>query len=272
VSVLVRAVLVSLVLAGQPAADPAPLPDARALADTAARRMRESFKALGQHTYDVHEREEELDSKGRVNKTTTRAFEVFYVLGRPVRRQVSENGVEFTAKQRADEDRRVEKRVAEIRRKRPDTESEGEAERKLGEALARFDLRCVGREEVDGRTTVVLTLAALPGDREIEGDKYLRKLAGRFWVDEQESQLVRAEVHTTSSIKVGLGVLASVSEAQASFAFAKVAEDTWLPSRIETRGKGRILLFKGFHARNTLTYGRFRRFAVETMEQTRPLP
>jgi hypothetical protein len=66
--------------------------------------------------------------------------------------------------------------------------------------------------------------------------------------------------------------VAKVSEAEARVAFAKVADDTWLPSRIETRGKGRVMLLKGFHVRSTLTYGRFRRFEVETSETPKPSP
>jgi hypothetical protein len=261
----------SLVLPLPLAAEPASAPDGRALAENAARRLRESFEALGQYTYDVLEREEQLDSKGKVTKTTTRGHEVFYVLGRPVRRLVSENGAPLPAKRQAEEDRRAEKRAREIREKRSGEKTKpGEEERRLAEVLDRYELRAVGHEELEGRRAIVLTVAALPGKRDIEGDKYLRKVAGRVWVDEQEGHLLRAELHTTSSIKVGLGVVASVSEAAATLVFSRLADGTWLPSRIESRGRGRVLLLKGFHVRNTLTYGGFRRFEVETSEQTRP--
>ena len=55
-------------------------------------RQRHREEALNRYTYDVEEVEEQLDSKDLVGKTETRRYEVFHVKGRPIRKQVAQNG------------------------------------------------------------------------------------------------------------------------------------------------------------------------------------
>jgi hypothetical protein len=248
--------------AGVPA--DAPLPEANAFVHGLAERQRRHEDSLNDFSYDMREVEETLDKKGAVTKSRTRDFEVFHVQGAPVRRQVAENGVPFTPERQAREDGEVEKRIREARKRNSPTRKGGA----LSEVLARYTFRSVAREDVDGRPAVVMDFTPRSGKRDLEGDWVLRSLAGRIWVDEQEREIVRAELHNTSKMKAYLG-LASVSQFGFAARFRKVQDGVWLPLRLESHVTGRLALFKVIRARTTQTYSGYRRFQVDAEEKVR---
>jgi hypothetical protein len=59
---------------------------------------------------------------------------------------------------------------------------------RLSAILDRYDFRAVAREDVAGRAAIVLEFQPRPGDLALEGDRYLRRLGGRIWVDESEQE------------------------------------------------------------------------------------
>lgn len=256
-----------LVLGGLLAADAPALPEGNAYVRALVQKQRDREALLDTYTYDVLSVREELDRSGAVRSRRTQSFQTFYVKGRPLRRLVAQDGQTLSADRQARENERVAGMAADIRAGRVAIEQPG---LRLSSILDRFDFRSVGREAVEGRTAVVLDFAARPGERDIKGDRVLRRLSGRLWVDEAEQEIVRAEVHNTEPIKVALGVGASVSRVESRFDFRKVDGAAWMPWRVLTFAEGRKLLLKSFRTRVTLTYGGFRRFDVQSEESVRP--
>jgi hypothetical protein len=207
---------------------------------------------------------EELDKNERVQKRESRRYEVFYVKGRPIRRLVAEDGRPLSADRQQRVDRDTTEKVEAIEERRSASEMPFE---RLSAILERYDFRSVGREDVEGRPAIVLEFSPRPGSRPIEHDNVLRSLAGRVWMDEEEREVVRAEIHNTGSVKFFAGLGASVSAVSATFEFRKVGDKLWLPVRNETRATGRMLLFKTFRTRVVRTYENFRRFEVEAEEK-----
>lgn len=244
--------------------DERPLPEANAFLQGLAETQRAYEKALDDYTYDVLEVEQELDGKGAVRRTRTRRFEVFHVEGRPVRRMVADEGRPLSAKELAEEDQRVRKRVQAVRRK-----AAAPGEVKLSDVLERFDFRSVARESVEGRPTLAIDFAPRPGKRDLEGDNVLRALGGRLWVDEEARTIVRARMRNGSSIKFGLGLGASISELELSLEFQRV-DDVWLPRRTEAYVGGKLLVLKRIRQRTVAHYENYRRFQVSSEEELRP--
>jgi hypothetical protein len=253
------------------AEEPAPLPDANDFVKGLEETQRRHEQVINDYTYDVNEVQERLDKEGKVKETKTRAFEVFFIQGQPVQRQVAENGVAFTAEELAREDKEIQKRVRDIHKKVHQKAAEDDEGPRLSQILARYDFRALAREDVDGRPAIMMEFAPRPGKRDLEADKVLRHLAGRIWVDEREREIVRADVHNTAGIKLGLGLVASISAVDLKLQFRKIADGVWLPSRIETLATGRMLLLKGIHVKVTRTYTGYRRFEVEAQEKVTPV-
>jgi hypothetical protein len=242
--------------------DAAPLPEASVLLEGLAQRQRHYEQALDDYTYNVLETEQQVDGAGRVKKTELRGYEVFFVNGHAVRQQVSRDGQRLDERAARKEGERA-RREAEELRGRPREKRPGEVT--LSDVLARFEFRSVAREWVNERPAVVLEFRARPGKADLEGDKILRQLAGRLWIDEQERAVVRAEFHNTGKIKFALGLGASLGQLDARVEFMKV-DDLWLPRHSETFVAGRLLVFKGFRQRTLESYDNYRRFSVETAE------
>ena len=256
-----------LLLAAAPETPPLPEGNAYVRALVSGQRGRE--EALNRYTYDVEEIEEDLDAKGLVSKTETRRYEVFHVKGRPVRKQVAQNGRPLEGAAAQKEERRVKEKVDDVLDDRTTREL---PEVRLSQVLARYDFEAVGREEVDGRSTLVFSFAPVPGKRDLEADFVLRRLAGRIWVDEEERQLVRAELRNTDKIKVAFGLGASVSSLDMTLAFRKIEDGVWLPSRIVFGASGKKFMFVGFKVRTSALYARYRRFEADTESETMKPP
>lgn len=244
----------------------APLPEANAFVQGLAERQRQHEEAINDFTYDVRDIQETLDKNGAVKESRTSDYEVFHVQGRRVKRQVAKNGVAFTAEQLAKEDKEVQKRIKEVAERKAAGKT---GDPPLSAVLARYDFRSVAREDVDGRPAIVMDFTPRPGKRDLDGDWVLRNLAGRIWVDEEEREIVRAEMRNTSKIKVALGIGASVSELAFALRFHKVDQGVWLPLRVEAQAVGRLALVKGFRHRSTQIFSRFRRFQVDAEEKVR---
>lgn len=245
----------------------APLPEGNGFVRGLVGAQRQREEALSRYAYDVSEVREHLDRDGRVERRETRSFEVYHVAGRPVRRLVAKNGRPLPAKEREKEDRRARELAADLRSGRAVSERPGV---RLSRILERYHFVAVGREEVDGRCTLVFDFTARPGDFDLERDGLLRRLAGRLWVDEGDKAVVRVDVRNTRGLRFALGLGASVSSLSFRTEFRRLEEGAWLPRVVEAAAEGRKLVFRGFRVRTTSTYENYRRFEVEVDEAVRP--
>ena len=247
----------------------APLPEGNAYVRGLVEKQRHREEILDQYTYDLASVREDLDEAGRVKERETRRYEIFFVKGRPVRRLVEEDGRPLSAARQQREDREAREMAEAVRSGRAVTE---QPRVRLSAILDRYDFRAVAREDVAGRTAIVLEFQPRPGDLGLEGDRYLRRLGGRIWVDEAEQEVVRTEITNLAAIKVGSVLGASVSSLSMRIDFRKVDDAIWLPAEDETLVSGRALIFKKFRRRFRRTYGNYRRFSVESTESRSPIP
>jgi hypothetical protein len=257
------ALLLGLLLAAQ---EP-PLPEGNAFVRSLVGKQRQHEEHLDRYTYDVEDVREELDGRGRVTGRRTRLFQVFYVKGRPIRKLVAEDGRPLPSDRQQREEARVRELSEAIRRDEVAKERPGV---RISAMLERYDFRTVGRETLHGRRAVVLEFQARPGDRPLDSDFVLKKLAGRVIVAEDEREVLRVELRSTEPIKVALGLGASVSSVDVALEFQPVDGLVWLPRRVETRVTGKKLLLKAFGRRTTQTFSNYSRFDVESDEQIKP--
>jgi len=257
----------ALLLAGALAqAAAADLPEGNAFVRGLIGAQKRHEEALNRYTYDELEVREELDGKGAVKKRRSRLYEVFHVKGRPVRKLTAEDDLPLSPQRRAEVEREIAKKVEAI------LKGETVAERpglRLSAILERYDFRAVAREEVDGRTAVALDFTPRPGNRALEHDSRLRQLTGRIWVDEDEREIVRAQIRNLEPMKFALGIAGKLSRVDLDLRFRKLEDGVWLPREIRGTFEGRKL-FSSFRLRNTQTYERYRVFEVQSQEEVKP--
>jgi len=240
------------------------VPDANAFVRRLVVGQRVQEEALSRYTYDVTEAREDLDGKGRIVRRRTRAYQVYHVKGRPVRRLMARDGQPLTPAERERVDARAQELAQAIRDGRTATEQPGV---RLSRVIERYDFRLAGREDLDGRCALVFEFAALPGDFKLERDALLRKLAGRLWVDQEDQVVSRFDAHNTGGLRIALGIAANVSSASLRADFVRLEPGLWLPRQVQSGAEGRKLLFVGFHLRETLWFDNYRHFEVSTDEK-----
>ena len=138
--------------------------------------------------------------------------------------------------------------MAEKKRKRAEGKK-GDEEIEFNEELAsryRFDL--TGRETVNGRPAFVLSFQPRSNDLPVKRklDRLLNKVAGRVWIDEQDYEIARVDLHLAENVSAWGGLLASVRRFVLRAEQVKVDDVAWLTSFVDAYVDGRILI-KSLH-------------------------
>ena len=256
-----------------------PLPDLESLLERIRDNLHSDRFLLRHYTYNQTEEVVELDKKEQPKKTRTRIYEIFpsAVEGMTYRRLISKDGEPVQEKDLRKQDEKYNKRVRKYakkaRKKGVTAQTELEAaeaellrrEREvLDETFRLFQFEIQGRDRIDGHDSLILTFTPRPKFKSgIKDIKFLEKIQGRAWVSLDDHQLVRIEAETMDSIKLGFGIIARLNRgAHMVFERRKINDEVWLPARAFFRGRGRILLLKGFRFQATSEYSGYRKFSV----------
>ncbi len=248
---------------------PVPLPEANVFIEEVRQNLRSDRLLLEQYTFTERRTERRFNGKGALKKTKTETFEVYPSLepGKMYRRLVERDGVPVSDKELADEDRRQEARAEKAERDRAGEDAARREEERVVEELPRiYDVALLGREQVDGHSTILVTFAPRPGYKAATtGGKFLQKVAGRAWVDETDKQLVRIEATLLDNLGVGpAGVVRLQKGATTYFHRRKVNGEIWLPAEARFTGAAKVLLFFGGRVDAFFEYSDYRKFSVST--------
>ncbi|MGB7592850.1 MAG: hypothetical protein WBO19_16560 [Terriglobia bacterium] len=218
-------------------------------------------------TEEVHE----LDKSGQVKKSILKEYEVFYLGGQGVRREVKKDGRPLSPGDQKKEDGRVEKHIREYEKKHGE-EGEDAARKKKEEADISTFLRVSKftsprRREFREHVVIVFDFAPNPDYKpQNKTEDLLHKLVGTLWVDDEARQVVRLEAHLSDTFKLGGGLLASVHKGGSMvFEQARTNEEVWLPSYVEAHFSARVLLFANAHGDYTSRFSDYKKFRVESV-------
>ncbi|MGH9367537.1 MAG: hypothetical protein ACRD3M_07675, partial [Thermoanaerobaculia bacterium] len=147
-------------------------------------------------------------------------------------------------------------------------------EREVVEELFRMDeIEVVGREVLDGRSTILVKFRPRPGFRpRTKGGKVLQKLAGQAWIDEEDKELVRIDAELLDALGVGPGGVFRLQKgARAFFERRRVNDEIWLPAEARFVGAAKVLLFALGRLNARSSYSDYRKFRVSTSTEISPI-
>ena len=231
------------------------------------------------YTCRLIEIERKHDGDGRVKETETRAYEVTPVGAMFVERLMSVNGKELSASEREKEDKRVQKEVEELVKRREKKEQKEERARAKGEKEKKDDddveikdflriseITSVRREMFQGHEVIAFDFEPRKGFKpKNRAEDIVNKLAGTIWVDETARQVARLEARLTDSYKIGGGMLASIGASTAfSFEQQKIGDEVWLPSSMEANISARVLLLAKFNRSVERRYSEYKRYQIDS--------
>ena len=181
-------------------------------------------------------RQEELDGKGRVTKSTFK---------------ISTNRPASSAIQRMDDEEatalaprptntlhvaaggRVRGRAVDQRDVTFD-----------GDLLSQFQFTLQGRDELLGRPVLLLDFAPrepAPPPRNLK-ERFLRHVTGRIWVDEQSWMVAKLDLHLLSPVDFVGGLVGSVKSLRYAFERAVTPEGWWFVRAVDWELTGRAVL------------------------------
>lgn len=252
--------------AAAPAPDEAPIPDIRQLMVDVMKHQREMDSVRENYTYHSTVLTEELDSAGRVTKTSTEDVDTFFVNSHRIERTVKRAGRPLDGHDLEKEDERVKKLVEKAQTVPPGQALEGPNQTvTITQLLDIMQVTHPRRVMYKDRPTIVFDFAGRR-DAKTHGlaEDASKKLAGTLWIDEKDKEVSRMEAHFTDNFHVGAGLLANIQKGS-SFYFDQslVNNEVWLPTGGEFRVNARVLLLKSVREHVIEHDANYEKFSVQ---------
>jgi hypothetical protein len=256
-----------------------PLPDQSTFMEAFRKTLHTPDKLLSQYTYTEKETENKLDSSGKIGSSETNVYQVINGAEdwQSYRRHISKNGKPLSDKELEEQDRKERERVdketrkragwSEARRQQEKAKAEKEERESTDDIFATFDYQLVRREMLNGVSTILVNFTPKKNYKPKTGDaKELQHVQGRFWIAENDHQLVKLEAEVMDAISIGFGLLAKVQKGSTlTFELQKINDEIWLPVRGELSLNGRLLLLKRLNVDVVVEFSDHKKFNVDTI-------
>jgi hypothetical protein len=258
-----------------------PLPDPQHFESEVKKRLKTDSALQAGYAFSERETEQKIDGSGKVKEQHVKVFEVYPPLPGedPYRRLIEEDGKPVPAAELEKKDRERQRKVEEYARSLAGQSSSdrSKAQREHDKAARErsddiedifnvFDVRMVGREQIDGHGTIAFVLTPLPNAKaRTDSGRMMQHFKAHAWISESEYELVKVDVEAIEPISFGWGLLARLQPgATASFQRRKVNGETWLPAHVSYSGGGRVLLLRKLRLAGSSDFFDYRKFNVTT--------
>jgi len=273
--------LLVLIVASTLAAQDRPLPDHQSFLAETRKHLQTDSALRSSYVYVETRREQKLDKHGRASEESVKVFESYPGLPGEERweRLISANGRPVPAEDLARQDRERQKRATAMvqrltddsskehaRQEREYQKSRRERDDAVNDIFQVFDIRMVGREQIERHDTIAFSLTPRPEarPRTTEG-KQMKHFTVKAWISETDYELVKLEAEAVDTLSFGLGVLARLHKgAQLSFLRRKVNGEVWLPAVVSYQGSARVGLLFTLRRGGTSEYSDYRKYSVDT--------
>lgn len=259
-----------------------PLPDIPTLLKSLQANEDRIDNLLENYSYTQKIIRRELGKDGVLRETETETNQLTFYKGRRVIRKIEKNGKPLSAGEQANEDKNVQKRVAEIEKEIAKNEAQAVKQNSDGtpdnedkrisiaEVLRASNLVNPRREQFRGRDVVVFDFEPNPNFDFKNAKSFLKffgKTAGVMWIDAQDKQVARLEAVLFDDFKIGGGLLANLKKG-ASFTLEqeRVNDEIWLPSSADINLSVKVLLVKNINVNQVIKSYNYQKFSTEVKD------
>jgi hypothetical protein len=241
--------------------------DARGIIRDAVAADEHNWRIARSYTFLQRVELRHIDTQGTVKSSEVQTYDVTLQEGTPYRRLIQRDDRPLPPTEEKKEQQSFAKSIAERRResaaerakrlsayeRRPDWQRE--AWHELPDA---FEFRLVGEGTLDGHSAFIIEATPRHGYQpRSRTAKLLRCIKGRFWVDQQDRQIVKVEAEVTDTISVGLFMVRIAKGSRATLDLTYVSDGVWLPDRLQLLGSARLGLLKALHIEQSTRYSRY---------------
>ena len=255
-----------------PRAEDRALPDIAKLLLDIDRNQKTVDEILKKYTCHLTEEEEKTDSNGQVTSRTVKEYDIFYVGEDEVRHLLAKDGKPLEGDEKKKEDDRFSKDFDEKKKKQAELANDPKKQAKQDQAeqaqisdfLRAERFTNPRRELFRGQEVIVFDFGPNPDYKPKNlAENIVQKLGGVLWVDEQARDVARLEARFNDNVKIGGGILASLSKgSNLVFEQTMVNNEVWLPSYSEVHAAARVVFFK-VKANEIDRYSDYKKFSSE---------
>ena len=228
----VVAVSLSQVLASDPS-----LPKSDELIKKFVTRSKEEDREKLDEKYGFveHRLHDELDKYGKVREHSDETFRYIMLKGHPYPRLIAKDGKSLVPEEQRKQVEREKRFQDEQQRKAADTNKSGDSDGlKLDDLfLNHFKFDVVGREDLNGRPSFIVTVLPRPGNLPVRNnaEKIFSHMQGKVWVDAQDYTLAKCDLHLVEPTSF-YGVLGSVRQVDLLLQRRWVENNVWLAEKL----------------------------------------
>jgi hypothetical protein len=208
-----------------------------------------------------------LDAQGMAKVTDVQTYDVTLQEGTPYRQLVQKDDRPLPPAEEKRERASLAKSFAERRQ-----ETEAERAKRLSayerppdwrrdtwhELPAAFEFRLVGEGTQNGKSAFIIDAIPRQGYQpKSRTAKMFPSLKCRFWVDQQEHQIVKAEVEVVDTIWVGLFLVRVATGSRVTLELTRVSDGVWMPDRLQVFASARLGLLKALRIDEQIHYSRY---------------
>ncbi len=196
------------------------------------------------YEYHKHTIVEEVDRKGRLKDHKEKLYNSTVEAGRTYSKLVQINGQDLSPSElKKEEDRDAAERAKILDTKTPS--KAGDRENMLTpELVARYRFTVTGQETVKGRAAYKLDFAPRSSNLPVRKltDRFMNHIAGTVWIDAEDFEIARAEVHLQTEVDLWGGLIGTLRRCDFSFTRSRSPEGFWFNSFSHGIFEGRKLL------------------------------
>jgi hypothetical protein len=202
---------------------------ADAIASKAIANWAEAESRPKEYQYTRFKLRTETDLDGKINKRQERVYHITPIHGEPFPRLVRKEGQPLTP----EELERENQREQQFRENPGQEKTKKEVERKQmivdGDLIRKLEFKLVGREQINGRSTLVLAFKPKPNYtvKSLE-DRVINKIVGKVWVDEDELEMAKLHLWLTDKVTLGFGLIGAMYQFQFNLDRIRMEDGSWL--------------------------------------------
>ncbi|HYG33306.1 MAG TPA: hypothetical protein VEC99_00890 [Clostridia bacterium] len=238
-------VLVGWGFTAQSATAPAVSPSAEEVIQKAVTRAQHTERQTDKPpiTYKKVSVTEELDASGKVRERKERVYQIYLRSGATSVKLLEVNG-RPPGNAEARKQSETEMNVRQLLGQSKAGVNENRDNFLTPELAARFDFSIRRQTVIDGRDTYEIAFQPKAQQPPIKRlvDRLLNQISGTIWIDAEESELARAEIHLRSEVGLFGGMVGCLKKLAYSMTRTRVADGVWLTSQSIGNVEGRKLL------------------------------
>lgn len=248
-----------------------PLPDIPALMHEVEAHQKAAEAVQKDYLYHAVDMVQQLDGHGRVKKTETEEYDIFWIEGVQVHKLTRKDGKQLSPDQQKKQDKQVDKEVTKARERREKADAEGKTtdsngyeEVTVSRLLELGSFSNARRIMLNGRKTIAVDYVGDPKAKTRNRlEDVIRDVAGTVWVDEDDRAISKLEGHFLDTFKIGAGLVVNIQKGTSfSMEQRKVNDEVWLPVQIDGRGAARVFLLFKFNGNFRELDSGYRKFKV----------